>query len=63
MLEGSISSARERLEDLEQTIDEALALQREDEKLRERLTGAGFSQDISIEELKAVAELRRSQGP
>jgi hypothetical protein len=58
-LQGSIASARERLEDLERAIDQALALRRQDEKLRERLTGLGFSQDLSIEELEAVAELRR----
>jgi len=38
----------------------ALALgQMGDEKLRQRLAGLGFSQDISLEDLKAAAELRR----
>jgi Skp family chaperone for outer membrane proteins len=58
-LQASLANAREQLEDLDEAIDEAVFRERQDEELRERLAGLGLARDISLEELEAVAELRR----
>jgi hypothetical protein len=58
-LQAFLSSARVQLEELEEAVDEAVAFEQRDERLRKRLAGLGLAQDISLEELEAVAELRR----
>jgi hypothetical protein len=58
-LQDSISGARERLEEVGRAVDEALAHEEQDQKLRQRLAGLGFNRNISLEKLTAVAELRR----
>ncbi len=59
VLQASLASAREQLEDLDEAIDQAVSRKQQDERLRERLSGLGLARNISLEELDAITEMRR----